>query len=455
VLARVVPVLALAVACAACTRQGHRPGAPAGPRLVRGPYLQLATPTSVVVRWRTDVPTEGRLLVGRTPAELAGVAVDARPSVDHALAADHLTAETRYAYAITAGAATLAGADDAHAFVTPAPVGARRPLRVWALGDSGTGNDDARAVRDAYLRFAGDRAPDLWLMLGDNAYPRGTDAEFQRDLFDVYPTVLRRTALFATRGNHELADDGRGSAYYDAFSLPTAGEAGGLPSGTEAYYAFDRANVHFVCLDSFGSSRALDGAMARWLAADLAATTQDWIIAFFHHPPYSKGTHDSDREIELVEMRQNLVPILEAGGADLVLSGHSHGYERSFFLGGHYGPSGTFSPAAHVKAAGSGRADAPEGAYRKRAGRQGAVGTAYVVAGASGQVGRFTAGMNHPAMFVSLQRLGSLVLDVEGLALHVRYLDEAGATEDRFDVVKTPPPENEKGRAQARPSSAK
>ena len=69
------------------------------------------------------------------------------------------------------------------------------------------------------------------------------------------------------------------------------------------------------------------------------------MIAFCHHPPYTKGSHDSDADIELMEMRQNALPILEDAGVDLVLSGHSHSYERSFLIDGHYGTSSTFTSA--------------------------------------------------------------------------------------------------------------
>lgn len=69
--------------------------------------------------------------------------------------------------------------------------------------------------------------------------------------------------------------------------------------------------------------------MARWLVRDLEATQAHWIVGFWHHPPYSKGSHDCDRDIEMVEMREWIMPILENGGVDLVLSGHSHLYERS------------------------------------------------------------------------------------------------------------------------------
>ncbi|MFT5106174.1 MAG: 3',5'-cyclic AMP phosphodiesterase CpdA [Verrucomicrobiales bacterium] len=64
--------------------------------------------------------------------------------------------------------------------------------------------------------------------------------------------------------------------------------------------------------------------MASWLENDLASTTQEWIFAFWHHPPYTKGSHNSDIEINLVQMRESFLPILESYCVDLVLGGHSH-----------------------------------------------------------------------------------------------------------------------------------
>jgi acid phosphatase type 7 len=54
-----------------------------------------------------------------------------------------------------------------------------------------------------------------------------------------------------------------------------------------------------------------------------------WTVVYFHHPPYTKTSHNSDAEIELIRMRENFIRILERNGVDLVLSGHSHGYEGS------------------------------------------------------------------------------------------------------------------------------
>jgi len=206
-----------------------------------------------------------------------------------------------------------------------------------------------------------------------------------------------------------------------------------MPSGTEKYYSFDYANVHFVCLDSMSSSRAPYDPMLTWLREDLAANAQQWLIAFWHHPPYSKGSHDSDREMNLIQMRQNALPILEFYGVDLVLCGHSHSYERSFLLNGHYRNSISLTKAMKVDS-GSGR---PEGSgpYVKDSS---SAGTVYVVAGSSGKTSD-RGSLNHPAMFISLRALGSLVLDINGNRLDARFVDRSGGVADRFRIVKDMP----------------
>jgi hypothetical protein len=291
-------------------------------------------------------------------------------------------------------------------------------------------------VRNAYYNFTGAIHTNLWLMLGDNAYQSGTDSEFQGAVFDMYPTMLRKSVLWPTIGNHDTAGSSNppGSLpYFAMFNLPTGGEAGGMASGTEKYYSFDYANIHFVCLDSMSSDRSATGPMATWLRSDLSSTTQQWIIAFWHHPPYSKGTHNSDPDPISVAMRQIFLPILEDAGVDVVLSGHSHAYERSYLIDGHYGTSTTFTNAMK-KNGGSGRADTT-GAYGKPsfglAPHEGAV---YAVAGSSGQASG--GALNHPAMFISLNNLGSMVFDVNGNTLDAKFLRENGTTVDYFTITK-------------------
>jgi hypothetical protein len=327
----------------------------------------------------------------------------------------------------------LEGRNPKYYFRTNTAPGTVKPLRVWVIGDSGTGGDGtgrAEAVRDGYRSSADYRPPHLWLMLGDNAYEDGTDQEFQGAVFQTYRKLLRNTPLWPTIGNHETYTPS--IPYFSIFALPTQAEGGGLASGTERYYSFDQANVHFVCLDSMLSSRQPAGPMLTWLTNDLNATSQPWVIAYWHHPPYSKGSHDSDVEAELVEMRKNVLPILEAHGVDLVLGGHSHSYERSVLLDGHYGTSDTLNKATMFRNEGDGR-EFGDGAYTKfTKPRAGAV---YTVCGVSGKAGG--GALNHPVMVISRDDiLGSMVLEIEGNRLDARFLDSTGAERDQFTIVK-------------------
>jgi hypothetical protein len=349
-----------------------------------------------------------------------------------------LSPATRYYYSVGSTTQTLA-ADASQSFLTAPVTGTGTPTRVWVLGDSGSATSQAVAVRDAYLGFAGTSTTNLWLMLGDNAYESGTDADYQTAVFNMYPMMLPKSVLWPTIGNHDTDQSENpppGLPYFDLFSLPTGGEAGGVASGTEKYYSFDYANIHFICLDSMTSDRSVASPMLTWLRSDLESTTQQWTIAFWHHPPYSKGSHDSDFEQQLYEMRRNVLPILEDYGVDLVLSGHSHSYERSFLIDSHYGNSGTFV-SSMKKNGGSGRPETT-GAYSKdTSGPAAHEGAVYVVAGSSGQA---TGGaLNHPAMFISLNNLGSMVLDVDGNRLDAKFVRETGAVADSFTIIKGPP----------------
>ncbi len=440
--------------------------------IIRGPYLQSATPTSVVVRWRTDNTEPSVVRFGLSRTELTSTVKAEGISTEHIVHLGQLKPNTRYYYTLGAEAAKAATAAPAatptkaattkaattaaaeaedtpgkapiSSFVTPPEPGTTKASRIWVLGDPGTKNDAQRAVRDQYLKFTGQRGTDLALLLGDNAYPEGTDTDYQKAIFDIYPDTLRSVPFWSCLGNHDGKSANsitQSGVYYDIFTFPTMGQAGGVPSGTEAYYSFDYANIHFISLDSHDSDRAMTGPMMTWLKADLAATTRDWIIAFFHHPTYTKGTHDSDSDKDstgrMNEMRQNFLPILEAGGVDLILTGHSHVYERSFLLDGHYGKSDTFDAAVMVKQKGEVRADGVV-AYKKPRARSAHAGDINVVTGSAGHAGSTTKPpkLNHPAFYISLNEAGSSVVDVDGLTLALTFLNEKGETRDRFTITK-------------------
>jgi hypothetical protein len=405
--------------------------------LERAPYLQTPTSASMVVKWRTDVATDSVVNYGNGPTNLTSSASSAALTTEHEVTITGLDPDTLYYYSVGSSGQTLSGGDAGHFFTTAPVPGTATPTRIWVIGDSGTANASAAAVRDAYKTNTGPATTDLWLMLGDNAYPDGTDSEYQAAVFDTYPELLRKVPLWTTLGNHDghTADSATQSgAYYDIFSLPTAGEAGGLASGTEAYYSFDYGNIHFVSLESYETDRSPGGAMMTWLENDLAANDKEWVVAFWHHPPYTKGSHNSDTEGRLIDMREIALPILESYGVDLVLSGHSHSYERSHLLDGHYGASSTLT-GAMILDNGGGREDSAAGAYDKPAAAPNA-GAVYAVAGSSGKTS--SGSLDHPAMFFSLQSLGSMILEVDGNRLDAQFIDASGIVDDYFTITKGP-----------------
>lgn len=412
--------------------------------LVRGPYLQLARHDSMTVRWRTSAETVGRVRHGTAPDNLAAVADETLAGTEHSVTLSGLTPSTTYYYSVGSPEEVLAGGDAAHSFRTPPSPDSPERTRIWTFGDCGTGNYIQLGVRDAFQHFAAGRGPDLLLLLGDNAYNNGTDTEYQTNFFDIYQPILRRAPVWPCIGNHDtanLTDPAIDHAYFRIFSVPQAGEAGGIPSQRRQYYSFDRGQIHFVCLDSMTSDMSATGEMATWLAADLAATTKKWIIACFHHAPYSKGSHNSDVEGPMVQARTQIVPILEEKGVDLVLTGHSHNYERTVLLDGHYGVSSTLT-AAMKKDPGNGR-EGGGGAYLKPwSGPRSRQGVVYAVVGSAGSVG---AGLlDHPAMSTGLNRAGSLVIDIEGSRLDAWFVEPAGTpwgslhlVTDHFTILKT------------------
>jgi PKD repeat protein len=408
--------------------------------VVRGPYLQTLTDSSVIVRWRTDLATDSVVRYGFSAGSLPLTETVAGSRTEHTVEVSGLNPATEYFYSIGTSGGSIEG--NANYYFATAPVpGTPATTRIWVIGDSGTANTNAENVRTAYENWAGSNPADFMMMLGDNAYNDGTDAEYQAAVFVMYRDLLRRLPVWPTLGNHDghsANSSTQSGPYYDIFDLPKAAEAGGLASGTEAYYSFDYGNIHFICLDSYETDRSVGGNMMQWLESDLAFNDKPWVIAFWHHPPYTKGSHNSDSEGQLIDMRQNALPILEAWGVDLVMAGHSHSYERSFLLDGHYGTSGTLNPGVHILDVGDGSISG-DGAYEKpdmvAAENAGAV---YAVAGSSGKVSGVQGDWPHVAMTTYLTVLGSLVLDVTGNQMDVTFIDDGGSVLDEFTIVKTP-----------------
>jgi hypothetical protein len=214
--------------------------------------------------------------------------------------------------------------------------------------------------------------------------------------------------------------------------------------------------------------------MKQWLIADLAGNDRDWTIVIFHHPPYTKGAnHDADDArgglgVDQPEwdLRNEFTPIFEDYGVDVVYSGHSHSYERSYYLNGHRGTLDTFVAAEHAELNGFGD---PALGYGKDTYEQISPGSGgvddrvvYTVAGSSGKADKSSglAGvtgadewLRHPAHVPQpadsmctvegfdgcrngLALRGSVVVDASFFELTAKFVDVDGNVLDQFTIER-------------------
>jgi 3',5'-cyclic AMP phosphodiesterase CpdA len=209
---------------------------------------------------------------------------------------------------------------------TPPPRGA---ATVLAAGDVARCDSDGDELTAALL----DRLPGTVLLLGDSVYDDGSGRQFA----DCYaPSWGRhRGRTRPAPGNHDYRTAGA-AGYYDFFGA-SAGERG------KGWYSFDLGRWHLVALNSncaeAGGCQA-GSEQERWLRADLAAHPARCTLAYWHHPRFSSGTrHGSDPEVG------GLWLALYQAGADVVLGGHEHNYERFAPLD----PEGRVDPARGIR----------------------------------------------------------------------------------------------------------
>jgi len=188
---------------------------------------------------------------------------------------------------------------------TPSP--ATDPVFVGAGDIAACGSDGAEMTARLLDQIQG-----TVFTLGDNAYESGTAKQF-RDCYD--PTWGRHKARTRpSPGNHDYVTPGA-AAYYDYF-----GESAG--PDRHGYYSFELGAWHIVSLNS-EIDAGPESAQAQWLAADLAAHPAACTLAYWHKPIFSSGSvHGNDRHM------RPIWNILAHAGADVVLNGHDHIYER-------------------------------------------------------------------------------------------------------------------------------
>lgn len=163
--------------------------------------------------------------------------------------------------------------------------------------------------------------------LGDNAYDNGTAEEFAQCYDPTWGRHLERTR--PVPGNHDYYTEGA-QGYFDYFGT-NAGEPG------QGWYSYDLGPWHIVALntncDAVGGCGA-GSAQHAWLEADLAAHPSQCTLAYMHHPLFSSAGHGGEADLDAIWTA------LHASGAEVVLAGHDHTYERFAPMA----PDGTLDP---------------------------------------------------------------------------------------------------------------
>lgn len=417
--------------------------------ITRGPYLQNTTSNAVTIRWRTDIATNTKAEVGPSTSSYTISSTDGTATTEHEIRVTGLSPDTKYFYRIGTIGTVLEGTAN-NFFRTSPPASTKRKIKVAVFGDCGkNANNNQTMSLQAYRNYVGADPAELMLLLGDNAYTDGFDWEYQNNFFNAYgPTILKNHNLFPAPGNHDYAgldlrQADKNIAYYDIFTMPKNGEGGGVASNTESYYSFNWGNIHFMSLDSYGFETAAKyrlydtmSPQVNWIKADLAANTSKWTVVYWHHAPHTMSSHNSDIEDELIAIRQNFIRILERYGVDLIMCGHSHAYERSYFLNGYYGTEPTFNVNSHALTTSSGKYDGSDDSCPYVKTTSDKRGTVYMVSGSAGASGTMDPSFPHSALPFSLNDGGMFYFEVEDNRLDGKFLRKDGTVWDKFTIMK-------------------
>lgn len=273
----------------------------AATRIVRTPYLQQLTTSSVIVGWVGSADGIEVTEPDGTKVTFAEATLEPKSKKQMWASVSGLEPDKIYCYTLVAKSSALS---ERIGFRTAPPADTKRKVRFLAFGDSGGGGADQFALLDHMTSVP----YEFMIHTGDLAYDQGTFAQFEETVFTPYAELFRHLAFFPAAGNHEYETQ-KAAPFREVFNLPN----------DERWYSYDYGPIHFAVLDT-----EVDYAtQMKWLDRDLAASKAPWKIVYLHRPPYSSGNHGSDEKL-----RRLLAPVVEKRGVQLVLAGHDHDYER-------------------------------------------------------------------------------------------------------------------------------
>lgn len=311
--------------------------------LVRGPFVQMPDPgNKATVAWSTAALVDGAVDYGLDLTYSSGTVSNGALVRDHAIVLPGLQPGTSYFYRVRSNGEVLSAGNT---LITRANT--NQAFRFVVIGDHGQGTD---AMNNIASRINNRIDFDLLLTVGDNIYGDakngcnvdGAPGWYDPYWFRLYGATMKRVPTFPALGNHDK-DTANGQYQVDYFYSPTNGPAGQI----EKNYSFDYGNIHFIVIDSDpfqNNETAVMAAITSWLSNDVANTTQPWKMALYHHPAFtSQGSHNDN-----VRVKEQIIPILKAGGVQYIFQGHNHFYERINAINGiHYSTCGACGAALY------------------------------------------------------------------------------------------------------------
>jgi fibronectin type 3 domain-containing protein len=280
----------------------------------RGPVVSDVTATAAVISWWTNIPTTGVVTIGaRTIPDSAG------PVQHHLVAVSGLPAAATTPYSVSGTDPGTGQSASATGSVTTAAAPGTT-FSFAALGDFG-GGAPGEVQNAANIGTAGTQ---FIQTLGDNIYPSAgmpdpnfstTYSDFDTHFYKEFGPDVSTQAFFPANGNKEYYSNGQ---FWVNFPMP----------GTNhEWYSYNWGDAHITVIDS-EQPMGPGSAQYQWIQSDLAANqSEKWRIVTIQRPPYSSTTANSSSH-----SAQALVPLFQGYRVNLVLSGNSHNYERSFPL---------------------------------------------------------------------------------------------------------------------------
>lgn len=319
------------------------------PAFLIPPYLQNLQEDGITIMWETVYPSYGKILYGKNGKLDKVVLEDEIASTMHEVTLVGLKQNETYEYkvecmnisSVQQSFKTKKSNDD--------------PTKFLVYGD----NRSYPKVHENLVKMMAKENADLILNVGDVVTTGSNELEWIDEYFYPLRYVSGSIPTYISIGNHEYGGFGgtRKVLPFEKYVNNPLNSTG----STEYYFSVKYGNSHLVFIDpnkanlTDGEGLTVGGQQYNWFIQDLkkAQETSEWIMVFMHQPPYSEAWSGGPYDGE-VALRKDVVPIMEANKVDIVLSGHTHDYERGLPHPPYDPATGNGNNAAYIITGGGG-----------------------------------------------------------------------------------------------------